>query len=72
MTRLESKFLSLTATELRVASLIKDGRTTKEIAELLHLSENTIQSHRYHIRSKLSLKNRRVNLRSYLSNMQSQ
>jgi PAS domain S-box-containing protein len=72
VTTLASKFLSLTPTELRVASLIKDGRTTKEIAALLQLSENTIQSHKFHIRSKLGLKNREINLRSYLRSLPSQ
>jgi PAS domain S-box-containing protein len=72
VTTLASKFLSLTPTELRVASLIKDGRTTKEIAALLHASENTIQSHKYHIRSKLGLKNRKANLRTYLRSVANQ
>jgi len=70
VTRLSSKFLSLTPAEIKVASLIKDGKTSKEIAFLLHASENTIRSHRFHIRSKLDLKNKKVNLRSYLRSLQ--
>jgi PAS domain S-box-containing protein len=66
VTKLSSRFLSLTPTEIKVASLIKDGKTSKEIAVLLYASENTIRSHRFHIRSKLDLKNKKVNLRSYL------
>jgi len=68
-TRLSSRFLSLTPAEIKVASLIKDGKTSKEIASLLHASENTIRSHRFHIRSKLDLKNKKVNLRSYLRSL---
>ena len=68
-TKLSSRFLSLTPAEIKVASLIKDGKTSKEIASLLHASENTIRSHRFHIRSKLDLKNKRVNLRSYLKSL---
>jgi len=69
-TKLSSRYLNLTTTEIQVASLIKDGRTNKEIADLLHLSVNTIRSHRFHIRSKLGLKNKKINLRSYLRSLQ--
>jgi PAS domain S-box-containing protein len=68
-TKLSSRYLNLTPTEVQVASLIRHGRTTKEIAALLHLSVNTIRSHRYNLRSKLGLKNRKINLRSYLRSL---
>ncbi|MEW6326140.1 MAG: PAS domain-containing protein [Thermodesulfobacteriota bacterium] len=70
VTKLSSRFLNLTATEIRVASLIRDGKTTKEIGELLHLSHNTIITHRYNLRTKLNLRNVKVNLRSYLQTLQ--
>jgi len=67
---LTSKTLDLTPMELQVADLIKHGKRTKEIADMLHLSINTIVSHRYNIRTKLGLKNRKINLRSYLQSLQ--
>jgi PAS domain S-box-containing protein len=70
VTKLSSRFLSLTPTEIQVASLIKDGKSSKEIASLLHASENTVRSHRFHIRSKLGIKNKKVNFRSYLQSLQ--
>ena len=43
--------------ELEVFGLIGQGRGTREIAEQLHLSVKTIESHRTHIKEKLNLKN---------------
>jgi PAS domain S-box-containing protein len=68
--KLSSKFLNLTPTELQVASLVKDGRSSNEIAELMNLSPNTILFHRYNLRRKLGLKQRKVNLRTYLRSLQ--
>jgi PAS domain S-box-containing protein len=67
--KLSSRFLSLSPTEVQVASLIRDGRTSKEIATLLNASEHTVRSHRFHIRSKLGIKNKKVNMRSYLRSL---
>jgi DNA-binding CsgD family transcriptional regulator len=64
--KLCSKYTCLTPTEIRTAHLVKDGKTTKEIAELSHSSIRTIESHRLSIRAKMGLKNSRTNLRSYL------
>jgi DNA-binding NarL/FixJ family response regulator len=42
--------------ELEVFGLIGQGRGTRQIAEQLHLSVKTIESHRAHIKEKLDLK----------------
>ena len=60
---------NLTHTEMKVANLIKDGKTTKEIADLLNLSPSTVDFHRNNIRSKLGLKNRSESLKTYLLNL---
>ncbi|OGP51343.1 MAG: hypothetical protein A2Y79_03980 [Deltaproteobacteria bacterium RBG_13_43_22] len=66
ISKLSSKYFNFTSMEIKVASLVKEGKTNKEIAELLYLSKNTILFHRHNIRSKLGLKHKKINLRSQL------
>jgi len=63
---LTSKYLRFTPTEIQVANLIKQGKTTKDIAELSNLSPRTIEFHRDNIRAKLGIKNKKANLRTHL------
>ena len=56
----------LTPQEMQVASLVKDGKTSKEIADVLNISETTVNFHRKNLRVKFGLTNQRTNLRSYL------
>jgi DNA-binding CsgD family transcriptional regulator len=53
--------------EVQVANLVKAGRRNQEIASILGISLNTVMTHRYLLRSKLGLKQKKVNLRSYLN-----
>jgi DNA-binding NarL/FixJ family response regulator len=54
----ESKIAALTTRELDVIEEIKKGKSSKEIAETLYLSANTVEVHRYNILKKLNLPNR--------------
>ncbi len=68
-TSLSLAYLRLSQSEIRVADFIKQGKTTKETAELLNLSKKTVESQRKNIRMKLGLKNTKENLRTHLLNI---
>ena len=64
---LSSKLIKLSPTELQVTNLIKQDKTTKEIAEIMNLATSTIDFHRNNIRKKFGIRNKKTNLRTYLS-----
>jgi PAS domain S-box-containing protein len=63
---LSAQFTHFTPMEVRVANLVKEGKTNKEMAELLLIAKNTVMFHRYNIRRKLGIKNKKVNLCTFL------
>ena len=64
--KLSSKYSDLTPSEIQVAGLVKDGKTTKEIAAMWDSSTGAIDFHRNNLRKKLGLRNAKTNLRSFL------
>ena len=63
---LGTRHLNLTPKEIQVASLIREGKTSKEIADVLGVSARAVDFHRDNIRIKLGIKNKKANLRSFL------
>ena len=63
---LSQSSFDLTPQELRVAEMVKNGYTTKEIAEILRISAKTVDYHRDNLRKKLGIRNNKTNLRSFL------
>ncbi|MDL1963637.1 MAG: LuxR C-terminal-related transcriptional regulator [Deltaproteobacteria bacterium] len=58
--------LKLTPKEIQVTNFIKHGKSTKEIAEFMNLATSTIDTHRNKIRKKFGIKNKKINLETYL------
>lgn len=53
----EDAFSRLSGREREVLQLVSEGKTNKEIARILSLSVNTVESHRKHLMEKLDLHN---------------
>jgi PAS domain S-box-containing protein len=66
---LTSKYPSLTPVEVQVARLLVEGKSTPEIARLFNKSQRTVEVHRYHLREKLGIKGKGVNLRTFLESL---
>ena len=64
----ELQQFKLTPKEVRVAAMVKDGKTTKEIAEIIGVATSSIDDHRNNIRKKLGL-GRNVNLQLKLQSL---
>jgi len=64
--KLSNANIILTPQEIQVAALVKDGKASKEIADILNVSETTVHFHRKNLRKKFGLSKRQTNLRSYL------
>ncbi len=62
-----AKFINLTPREVKIADLIRHGKTTKEIAELINIAPSSVSTYRNHIRRKMDLLNTRTNLETYLN-----
>ncbi|MDZ7697705.1 MAG: helix-turn-helix transcriptional regulator [Deltaproteobacteria bacterium] len=68
--KLTDPLIQLTPKELQIASFIKQDYSNKEIAETFNCSVRTIHTHRNNIRNKLDIKNKKVNLKTYLMTFQ--
>jgi len=66
LTQISRNHMQLTPVEIAISTMIRNGLTNKEIAQLRSIALATVQRHRENIRRKLGLKNRKINLTTYL------
>ena len=64
---ISKEFVSLSPVEIQICNYIKNGFSTKDIAQLRGIAVATVSRHREHIREKLKLKNKNINLVTYLN-----
>lgn len=67
--KLTSRYMHITPGEMQVANLVKEGKTSKEIADILDSTERAVVAHRANLRKKLGLK-KKSNLRTHLLSLQ--
>ncbi|MBU0681109.1 MAG: LuxR C-terminal-related transcriptional regulator [Proteobacteria bacterium] len=68
--KLSALHLLLTPQEVDVASMVRQGKSSQEIADVIGVSVNTISFHRKNLRRKLGLDDQAKNLRTYLLSLQ--
>jgi DNA-binding CsgD family transcriptional regulator len=68
--RMSNLNIVLTPQEMQIASLVKAGKGSKEIAQLLGLSDATVHFHRKNLRRKLGLSGTEGNLRTHLMSLE--
>lgn len=68
--KLTARMQGLSRRELEVANLISAGKKSREIAELLGLSPNTVENHRARIRKKLGVTQRGLSLGHLLAELE--
>ncbi len=66
---LTSDYLELTPREIQVAHLVKEGKTTKEMTEILNISATAVDFHRKNLRAKFGIKNKKTNLMAFLASL---
>jgi DNA-binding CsgD family transcriptional regulator len=67
--RISDTALKLSPTQIKIAGLVRAGKTNRDIAKIMRLSKSTILTHRNHIRNKLGLIHKKQNLQAFLASL---
>ena len=68
--KFSSQYARLSPKQVEVVNLIRQGKTSKEIAEILIISKAAVDFHRSNIRKKLGLNGKKINLQTFLDSQQ--
>ena len=60
--------LKLSPRESIIIDLVRQGKTSKDIAGILHIGLRTVETYRNNLRKKLGINNKKISLRTYLIN----
>jgi PAS domain S-box-containing protein len=67
--KITRKSLKLSPREIQISNMVKQGLTSKEIANVLNISVHTVGRHRHNIRKKIHITNKERNLNTYLQSI---
>jgi len=60
--------LKLSPRESMITDLVRQGKTSKDIAEILHIGLRTVETYRNNLRKKLGINKKKISLQTYLVN----
>ena len=66
---IRADFSMLSPREIEIANMIRSGLTSKEIGQMIGISDQTVEKHRASVRNKLGIKGKKTNLVSFLQSM---
>jgi len=69
MQKMKSIYSDFTPAEIKVANLVREGKTAKEIALIFGVAETSVNTHKQRIRNKLGLAHKKTNLKTYLMSL---
>jgi PAS domain S-box-containing protein len=64
--KFSSQYARLSPKQIEVINLIRQGKTSKEIADILVISKAAVDFHRSNVRKKLGLNRKKINLQTFL------
>lgn len=66
LTNMTTRHANLTPREIQIADLVKEGKSAKEISQILNIALHTANNYRKRLRKKFSLQGKDKNLRAHL------